>query len=370
KDKNGAKKHLTMADVNASIFMIGHNRYFIDRCSTMFSKVLEYIQTGVYHDDGMRTETDTYKMFFWNDKWIDPMKYTLECSHGDQSNFDWLPQMQFSWLQLWLGDISPKLQERLDFLGKFLDECLFYQLQDLIPVIQNKIMVSQKNFERMQTVVKRWMKWPKFLSPLFGPKYNSTDDNEERDLSWLDRDTIFGGIRRIPFSRIAFAVSKDNYCHFSVRFDAPKGYRWGSQADYLDEYQRRDLTGIRTWIHHGMFVYIAHTIHAYTRINVYVYVWIYEFPLHFLSFFSCSNLIPSKKYGCFCPGQGGWKEYEWKLVKKVAFIFRDTFECGRFVHSGMAVGDISHVYCLLQSQNEDLLEYDERRGIVQGFAGL
>ncbi|ETO25839.1 hypothetical protein RFI_11298 [Reticulomyxa filosa] len=184
-----------------------------------------------------------------------------------------------------------------------------------------KIKESEKKLESMEKTVKSYMEWS-------SEAFSTLLSNEwKRDVSWLDRDTTFHGIRRIPFSRIAFAVSKDNYCLFSTHFDPPEHYQWASQAEYLNEFQRRDLTNIKTWIHHGWF-------------------------------------IIKKKKG------GGGMEYHWKLVKKVAFVFRDTFQCGKFVHSGMAIGDIHHVYSLSQSQNEDLIEYDDSRGIIEGFAGL
>ncbi|ETO18382.1 hypothetical protein RFI_18881 [Reticulomyxa filosa] len=309
----------------SSIIRMGNNKYFIDRCPKMFRKVLEYIQTDTYYDDSLRYEMDMYDMFRCNEQWSNPLKAGLYSNTNYNYNYNYnynhnntmspnyatalrcVSQNQLSWVQLWLAKIAPAMQDRLQFLTKFLDECLYYQLNELTLSIQK----SEKKFEEMEALVKRLMKWSQ--SP------SSQGLTAEKDLSWLDTDTTYGGIRRIPFSRIAFAVSKDNYCLLSTRFDPPLHFRWASQAEYLDEFQRRDLRTFKTWIHHG---------------------------------------------------QGGWKEYYWKLVKKVAFLFRDSFECGKFVHSGMAVGDIDHVYSLLHSQTEDLIEYDEQRGLVEGFAGL
>merc|ERR1712107_856945 len=63
--------------------------------------------------------------------------------------------------------------------------------------------------------------------------------------------------------------------------------------------------------------------------------------------------------------------YRWKYVRKVAFLFCDTFKCQRFVHSGMDVCDINHVKTIFGLMAESpLMEYDDAKGIVEGFAGL
>lgn len=56
---------------------------------------------------------------------------------------------------------------------------------------------------------------------------------------------------------------------------------------------------------------------------------------------------------------------------KVAFVFCDTFLCGRYAHCGMALKDISHLQPLWHNMTEGLhVEVEEDRGINDGFAGL
>jgi len=142
------------------------------------------------------------------------------------------------------------------------------------------------------------------------------------NISWWDRDGPHNGLRRVAGTRIAFAVSMDNWVDKDCRFDAPPGFVWASQAMYLDEfYKRRDiLCKCKEWVHFGL---------------------------------------------------GGWHNYLWKYARKIAFNFCDTFRAQRFVHSGMEVCDINHVKSLYGVMaGSQLMEYDENRGIVEGFAGL
>mmetsp|Transcript_47789 Transcript_47789/g.42867 ORF Transcript_47789/g.42867 Transcript_47789/m.42867 type:complete len:525 (+) Transcript_47789:195-1769(+) len=114
----------------------------------------------------------------------------------------------------------------------------------------------------------------------------------------------------------------DNWVDKEARFEAPIGYKWSTQAQYLDEYyKRRDiLSKYKEWIHFGL---------------------------------------------------GDWDNYRWKYARKIAFIFKDTFKGQRFVHSGMEVCDINHVKSIYGLMAESpLMEYDDQKGIVEGFAGL
>ena len=156
-------------------------------------------------------------------------------------------------------------------------------------------------------------------------KVISTDNRynkDNHDLSWWDESGPLGGLRRISGTRIAFATSMDNWVDKETRFDPPNGYKWSTQAQYLDEYYKhRDiLSKHKEWIHFGI---------------------------------------------------GDWDNYRWKYARKIAFIFKDTFKGQRFVHSGMEVCDINHVKSIYGLMAESpLMEYDDQKGIVEGFAGL
>lgn len=147
-------------------------------------------------------------------------------------------------------------------------------------------------------------------------------DKQSYALSWWDQSGPQSGLRKIRGTRIAFATAMDNWVDKNAHFEAPPGYVWATQAQYLDEYyNRRDLLcKMKEWIHFGV---------------------------------------------------GGWSNYRWKYARKIAFIFRDTFKGQRFIHSGMEVCDINHVKSLFGLMAESpLMEYDDQRGIVEGFAGL
>jgi len=142
------------------------------------------------------------------------------------------------------------------------------------------------------------------------------------DLSWWDRSGPLNGLRRIEGTRIAFATSMDNWVDKHCRFDAPRGFVWATQSMYLNEYHKhKDILGrYKSWIHFGV---------------------------------------------------GGWNNYRWKYARKVAFIFSDTFRSQRFVHSGMEVCDVNHVKSIFGLVAESpLMDYDDDKGIVEGFAGL
>ena len=110
----------------------------------------------------------------------------------------------------------------------------------------------------------------------------------------------------------------DNWCDKEARFDAPFGYKWATQSEYLSEYyeHRELLANKKEWIRFGI---------------------------------------------------GDWENYRWKYVRKVAFVFSDTFKSQRFVHSGMEVCDINHVKTIFGLMAESpLMEYDDTKGIVEG----
>lgn len=152
---------------------------------------------------------------------------------------------------------------------------------------------------------------------------NVNHSNNNKDYGWWDRSGPLNGLRRIPGTRICFATSMNNYLQKTKVFDIPNGFSWPTQAEYLAEHwnHRNRLKNIQEWIHHGF---------------------------------------------------GGWNDYTWKYCIKTGFVFRDTFLCMRYVHSGMHVWDIAHVCCLGFNDGIDngLLEYDEMFGIQEGFAGL
>lgn len=142
------------------------------------------------------------------------------------------------------------------------------------------------------------------------------------DTSWWDQSGPLLGLRRVAGTRIAFATAKDNWVGKEPLFEAPDGFRWATQSEYLSEYHRRRhlLRGNKEWVH----------------------------------------------FGC-----GGWDSYRWKYARKIAFLFKDSFRCKRFVHSGMEIGDINHVKSLFGLlADSPLMDYDDDKGIVEGFAGL
>ncbi len=146
--------------------------------------------------------------------------------------------------------------------------------------------------------------------------------NNYSNYSWWDQSGPLNRLRRIPGTRICFATSKDNWVDKNTIFDIPNGFKWATQSDYLDEYfsNKTLLQTYKEWIHFGI---------------------------------------------------GNWDNYRWKYARKVAFIFKDTFKGQQFVHSGMEVCDINHVksLCGLMAESS-LMEYDETKGIIEGFAGL
>ena len=152
------------------------------------------------------------------------------------------------------------------------------------------------------------------------PRLNVLSANP--DTSWMDRSGPLKGLRRIAGTRIAFATAMDNWVAKEAVFEAPSGYIWAKQSEYLDEYYKRRhlLSAMKEWVHFGV---------------------------------------------------GGWDSYRWKYARKVAFIFADTFRSNRFVHSGMEISDINHVKSIFGLMSESpLMDYDESKGIVEGFAGL
>eukprot|EP01084_Bolivina_argentea_P004424 8412_1 len=162
------------------------------------------------------------------------------------------------------------------------------------------------------------------IDPLINAIQEKLDFNKYNkvDFKWWDRSGSLRGLRRIGGTRIAFATAMDNWVGMDADFEIPNGFTWATQSQYLAEFHsKRDvLSGIKEWIHFGI---------------------------------------------------GDWKNYRWKYARKVAFIFRDTFKGLRFVHSGMEVCDINHVKSLAGYMSESpLMEFDDAKGITEGFAGL
>jgi len=163
---------------------------------------------------------------------------------------------------------------------------------------------------------------PLVLNPIAPLSSSSRRITERPDVSWWDQSGPLHGLRRIEGTRIAFATAMDNWVDKHCQFEAPRGFKWATQSMYLSEYHahRATLSAYKQWIHFGV---------------------------------------------------GAWDNYRWKYARKVAFIFADTFRSQRFVHSGMEVCDINHVKSIFGLVAESpLMDYDDDKGIVEGFAGL
>lgn len=102
-----------------------------------------------------------------------------------------------------------------------------------------------------------------------------------RDLRWMETTDSFSGFRKIPHTRIAFAVSKSVVWDETKRYDVPAGYRWASTAEA-----------------------IAALKHA---------------PAKTYAYFNC----------------GGWQGYTWAgRQERLGFVFCDSLKTGKCQHAG------------------------------------
>jgi len=297
---------------SAQIFAVEPNHYFVDRSPTHFGRILQYLRS-------INTLSADY--FLERYYLVDPAAFTLLLELQDEVSFYDIPSLSDS-IEVKVSEITSRCS-----------------LHD-----RSSSMLSTNLHDRSSSSLRigSYSRCGQLDTPsttLHGPALSggsprlhtmnaviehchSQGLDSTLDTSWWDRSGPLGGLRRIKGTRIAFATAMDNWVATDARFEAPAGFIWAKQSQYLAEYhQRRKVMGaVREWIHFGV---------------------------------------------------GGWQSYRWKYARKVAFIFSDTFRSKRFVHSGMEICDINHVKSLFGLMAESpLMDYDENRGIVEGFAGL
>jgi len=295
------------------IYEVDRNHYFVDRSPTHFGRILHYLR---------------------NRNTMSPDLFLERYYHSPSTLSSYQSMHSVS-------------SSHYALLVELQDEAMFYELPDLAQCIAGKLAEETREvmarsavsstvlgplnppisyFSRSSHLDADKTNWTMGtnvnLSPATVPSPRSVVEDATQDLSWWDQSGPIRGLRRIKGTRIAFATACDNWCDKKASFDPPPGFVWAKQSQYLDEYYRHRhlLSTQKEWIHFGV---------------------------------------------------GGWESYRWKYARKVAFLFRDSFRAQRFVHSGMEISDINHVKSLFGVTSESpLMDYDDNKGFVEGFAGL
>lgn len=324
------------ASAPEGVYLCHSNYYFVDRSPLLFEDILHFLRN---------LPANSAETFLQRYYAASPLSISRRSSFSLNSNAS---EMSFG--------KSRSCRHRRDLL-KLQDEAAFYDIPCLAEAIQERLDEEQKDLglglacckevasssprgnELSTTLQSRAPQYsisnsqpvsqveaarpsPLILNPLNPAPQVAAVAAREPDLTWWDRSGPLQGLRRIEGTRIAFATSMDNWVDKHCRFDAPRGFKWATQSMYLAEYyrHRERLSAYKQWIHFGV---------------------------------------------------GAWDNYRWKYARKVAFIFADTFRSQRFVHSGMEVCDINHVKSIFGLVAESpLMDYDDDKGIVEGFAGL
>lgn len=159
--------------------------------------------------------------------------------------------------------------------------------------------------------------------------------NPPLDLSWIDDDCEFGGIRDIAGSNIAFITAKQITWSPDVTFDTPEGYKWATMAEVMSSYEKCKYNIQRV-----------------------------------------SNDAPV--YPAWGVEGLGWSRYTKDGMKRLFFIFADTAKTRAFIPSGKNLVSTSKVWKTF----DETREYCEQRGlnfrhcqikdnhILRGFGGI
>jgi len=312
------------------VYLCHSNYYFVDRSPLLFDDILHFLRNMP------ASSAETFLHRYYG---ASPLSLSRRSSFSLNSN---------------ASDCAAISLSRSRDLLKLQDEAVFYHIPTLIDGIQDRLDDESKELHMAANMASckeiahdhdRDVEVDTHSVTLQSrPQYSISNSNlrtvttsrpsplvlnpiatlseREPDVSWWDQSGPLHGLRRIEGTRIAFATSMDNWVDKHCRFDAPRGFKWATQSMYLSEYHlhRATLSSYKQWIHFGV---------------------------------------------------GAWDNYRWKYARKVAFIFADTFRSQRFVHSGMEVCDINHVKSIFGLVAESpLMDYDDDKGIVEGFAGL
>jgi len=327
------------------VYLCHSNYYFVDRSPLLFEDILHFLRN---------LPANSAETFLHRYYGASSLSLSRRSSYSLTSNASDCAGMNLGLgMNMGMGPMNLRRTSMARDLLKLQDEAVFYHIPSLVDAIQDRLddeskelhmasckeiaspragdtlsttlqsrapQYSQSQSISVSNLVSASRPSPLVLNPMASAMAPLSE--REPDLSWWDQSGPLNGLRRIEGTRIAFATSMDNWVDKHCRFEAPRGFKWATQSMYLAEYHaHREILGrYKQWIHFGV---------------------------------------------------GAWDNYRWKYARKVAFIFADTFRSQRFVHSGMEVCDINHVKSIFGLVAESpLMDYDDDKGIVEGFAGL